>query len=104
LEIRKEVGGVLIAHVTVLLESFVYDGFHFGRQFRIHPRRRSGLTIENRIKNHSRGIAAERQCAGCHFIEHDSKGKQVASSVDLLSSDLFWRHVSQGSGDGVSAG
>src|SRR6185503_332942 len=33
---------------------------------------------------------------GCHFVDHDTEGKQIASRVEFLAAGLFRGHVCDG--------
>ena len=53
----------------------------------------TGGTIQNRIENYCRGIAAERQRPGRHLIENAAKREEVGARVQFFAARLLGRHV-----------
>ena len=49
--------------------------------------------MQDGSRNRPRSFAAERLYAGRHFVEHDAKTEEIASSVECFSPDLLRRHI-----------
>src|SRR5580700_5219358 len=83
LQVGANISSVLVAEVSVFLQTLVNDPFHFGWQVGIQPYWRNWLFFQNRIKNDSRTLTTERQNACCHLIEDDAEGKQIGARVQF---------------------
>ena len=94
LQIGAHVGGMLVTQIAVLLQRLVNDAFHLRRQIGIQPDRRRGQLFQNRIEDQRRSVAAERQRAGRHLIQHRAKGKQIGARIQFFPFGLLGRHVS----------
>jgi len=104
LEVGAEVGRVLVAKVTVFFEGFGDDAFEFSGEIGIEADSGGGCAVENAFENDARGVAAERQRAGGHFIEDGAKREKVSARVEFLAGDLLGGHVSNGAESGARAG
>src|SRR5580693_8636580 len=60
--------------------------------------------MKDGIEDYSRTVAAKGQCTGRHFVEHDSKGKKIGSSIQFLGQNLLRRHISDCSQRAARAG
>src|SRR6266496_4680663 len=40
-------------------------------------------------------FSGDRALSGCHLVQHQAERKQIASRIELLSPDLFGRHISR---------
>ena len=94
----------MVAQVAVFLHGAIDDFLELGRNFGVDPHRRHWCAFQNGVEDHPRGVASERQLPGGHLIQHCPEGKQVSSSIQILASDLFRRHVSDGAKSRTRAG
>ena len=62
---------------------------------------RNRRAIQDGVENGGRAIAAERELAGGHFIEHGAERKKIGARVEFLGTRLFGRHISDGA-DGAA--
>ena len=104
LQVGAHLGGVLVAQVAILLESFVDDLFELRRNVGIEADAERRSAIQNRVEDDCRGFAAERQRAGRHLVEHGAEGKQVGAGVEFLAARLLGRHVGDRADGGAGAG
>src|SRR5437016_13920508 len=93
LQVGTNVRGVLVSKVVIFFQTLVDNLFELGRQIGIESNCRSWITIQDRFKNDSCTFTTERNCAGCHFIEHCSKGEQISATVEFLSPYLLRGHI-----------
>src|SRR5882762_3691862 len=84
---------MLISQVAIFFEGAVDELFEFRWQVGIKPHRRHRASIQDSFENYPRSVAAKWQGARGHFVEHDSKRKQVGARIQCLPLDLLWRHV-----------
>src|SRR5580704_8269194 len=104
LQVAAHVGGVLVAKIAILLEGLGDDAFEFGWQIGIEAGGRWEGAIEDRVEDEARGIAAEGQRAGSHFVEHGAEGKEVGARIEFLAANLLWGHVGDGTERAAGAG
>ena len=93
LQVRADIGGMLIAQVAVLLDSLLDDLFQLGRNFGTQLARRSGSAIQNGVTDLRRRLALECLLPRRHFIQYQAEGEQVRPRIQLLTPHLFRRHV-----------
>ena len=72
-----------------LSPALVDDPFQFCWQIGIQANRRHGITLQNRIDDHSGALATERQGACRHLVKHSTKRKQIRANVQLFHSNLL---------------
>jgi hypothetical protein len=104
LQISPQIGGVLVAEITVFLQCLVNDVFELRRNLRIEPNRSGGSVFQNPVKDRSGSISAKGHGAGGHFVKHSAKGKQIGARIELFAHRLFWRHISHGAQRRAGAG
>ncbi len=92
-QVGLELGRGLVAHGAILLERLLEDARERRRERRVHLVDRGRLAIEDRLVDHRRGLAFERQHAGRHLVEHRAEREQVGARVGELSARLLGRHV-----------
>ena len=96
LQIRPKIGRALVAEGPILFERLRDDPFEIVGNLGIEADRCGWLAIENRVENHSRGVAGERPTTRAHFVEHDAEGEDVTPRVERLAADLLGRHIGDG--------
>src|ERR1700678_2755915 len=64
----------------------------------MHLANRNRLIIEQSLLNFRRVVTRKRTSPSGHLVEHQAKRKKVGTWIEVLSSNLFWRHVAGGSG------
>src|SRR6516165_10676596 len=84
---------MLVTKVSVLLQGLADNSFEFWGNVGIDPDRRHGHFFKNRIKDDTGTLTTEWQSTCCHFVEHDTKRKQVCPSIQILRPNLLWRHI-----------
>ena len=67
--------------------------FQLRRKVGIQPHCGNRVTIQNRVEDHRRTLAAERQRARRHLVEHRSEREQVGARIQLFRPHLLRRHV-----------
>src|SRR3982075_2164579 len=50
-------------------------------------------TLQDRVKNYARGIAAEWEQTGRHFVQHNPEREKVSSRIQFLAPHLLRRHI-----------
>src|SRR5439155_23077868 len=88
---------MLVADVTILFQSLVDDPFEFDWEVGIQAHRRYGVSFKNGVEDDSRTFPSERQCPGRHLVKYRTEGEQIRACVQFLSTDLFRRHIGNGS-------
>src|SRR5260370_2058574 len=51
------------------------------------------MLVQDFVENRAGTFAFERKESGGHFVEHDTKGKKIAASIQRFPQHLFRRHV-----------
>ena len=89
LQIGSDVSGMLIAQITILLESLVDDPFQFSGHVRIQPNYGGRRAVEDGFEDHCGTLATERQRTCRHLVHDGAEGKQIASRVQLSRARLL---------------
>src|SRR5215469_17638419 len=84
---------MLVTKVSVFLQGLADNSFEFWGNVGIEPDRGHGHFFKNGIKDDTGTPTTEWQSTCCHFVEHDTKRKQVCPSIQILRPNLLWRHV-----------
>src|SRR5690242_7272545 len=77
LELRTQIGGMLIAQVAVLFEGPADDVLQFPGDLGVQPHRLYRNLVQNGVENSSRTVSLERLESGGHFVQYDAEGKEV---------------------------
>src|ERR1035438_7998200 len=94
-QVGPDLAGVLIPQPAVFLHRLLNDLFQLGWHFGVQAARWGRRAIQDFLVQNFRGGAAECPLPSRHFVEHQTKGKQVAPGVQLFFSHLLRRHVRQ---------
>src|SRR5579864_2494202 len=94
LQIGADVRGVLVAEISILLQTLVDDLFQLRRYVRIQSECWRWRSIQNGFEDHTARVASERKHARTHLIQDRPEREQVGASIEFLSSRLFRGHVS----------
>ena len=89
LQIGAQLCRRLAAHLAIFFERLRENDFEFTGQIGIHARRRRRRTIQNRFRNHARGIAGERLAPGRHFVEHRAEAEKIRARVEFFAAHLL---------------
>ena len=89
LQIRTQVGSVLVTERAVLFERPVDDLFEPRRHLRIHARRSDRCAVQDRVVNRPRRRAGKCLAPRRHLVEHRAKGEDIRPSVEGIASHLF---------------
>src|SRR5260370_42433386 len=81
LQVRAEVGRVLVAKVTVLFEGLVDDVFEAGRQIWIQPHRRKRRLVKNGIEHGCGGFPSKGKLSGGHLVKHETEIRKIGAAV-----------------------
>src|SRR5260370_18329936 len=103
LQVRAEVGRVLVAKVTVLFEGLVDDVFEAGRQIWIQPHRRKRRLGKNGIEHGCGGFPSKGKLSGGHLVKHDTETEEISTGSQILAEGLFGGHVGNGAKRGPMA-
>src|SRR5215472_16740946 len=93
LQISPDVAGMLIAQVTVLLETLEDDLFQLGRNFWIDLAGRVRLLVEDGSEDRRAGIARECQPACGHLVKYAAETEEVSASIQFFPARLLRGHV-----------
>ena len=103
-KVAANLGCILIAQLSVLLQRLVNNSLQLRGNGAIQPHRSNGSYVQQRAEHSSRSVTFERHYSCRHFVKHNAKGEQVRARVEFLSGGLFRRHVSNRSQNGVRPG
>ena len=88
---------MLISMVAVLPQGLLDDPFELAR----HPGRqlpgRRRLVLKYRARQLHMAFALEWEFTGKKLIHHDAQTKDIAAGIHLAATDLFRRHIGNGS-------
>src|SRR6185295_349378 len=93
LEVRANLRRVLVAKAAILLQALADDLLEFRRHVGIQLRGGRGRAIQNAVEDQSRADTRKRHRTGRHFVQDDTEREQIRAGVEVLSADLFRRHV-----------
>ena len=79
LEVGFQFGAGLAADLAIFFQGFVDDFFQPWQELPDSSARGDRRPIQNRLEDHSRGIAPKRQRARAHLIKHCAEGKQIGA-------------------------
>ena len=96
LQVGSNFRSVLVAQISIFLQSLVDDVFQLRRHVRIQSERRNWRPVQDGVENHPSPLAPEWQGRRRHFVQNRTEGKQVGACIEFLPSDLLGRHVSDG--------
>ncbi len=82
---------------TVFFERPVEKVFQARWQIGIEPQRRRRCAFQDGVKDHAGRIAAKRQHARGHFVQHNAEREEVGARIQILAANLLWGHVGNGS-------
>src|SRR5436190_2080202 len=85
---------MLIAEVALFFQRAVDDALKFLWQIGIQPHWRNRRFAEDGLENHSRSVPSEWHHSGGHLIKHCAEGKYIRTAIQIFSSRLLGRHVS----------
>src|SRR5260370_9442653 len=103
-EVGAEFRRDLVADGAIFFESLVEDALKLGGDVGIQGDRSDGSVVQNVIEDDGAGSARKGLLAGKHLIEHGAEREEVASSVKLVATRLFGRHVGDGADGGAGPG
>ena len=75
------------------LQRAADDVLDVKRNRRIELRQRRRLLTEDLIEDDRQGVAAKRQGAGQHLVEHHAKGPEIDTLIDRIAAQLLGRHI-----------
>ncbi len=75
LQVGPHVGGMLVSHISILLQRLVDDVFQLGRKVWIQLERRSRTLSQKHREDYCRRIAHERLPSRCHLIQDSTERK-----------------------------
>ena len=75
LQVRAEIGGVLVAHVAVFLQRFRDDLVQARRKIGVQAQCRERIIFQNRMENHAARVSRKCLPARGHFVEHGAEGE-----------------------------
>src|SRR5260370_14221289 len=104
LQVRAEVGGVVVATVAVCFERIVDDVFEAGRQVWIQTHRRQRRLVKNGIEHGRGGFSAKGKLSGGHLVKHDTEREEISTGIQILAEGLFGGHVGNGAKRGARTG
>src|SRR6267378_7849378 len=104
LQVRAQVGGMLIAKVGVFFQGLVDDVFETGRQVWIETHRRQRRFVKNRIEHGRRRFPAKGKLSGGHLVKHDAEREEIGARIQILAESLFGGHVGNGAKRGARTG
>ena len=87
---------MLITYIAVFLDRLGDDVLEVGVQIGIETNGERGRAIQDGIEDDARGLAAKRQDAGGHFVQHNAKGKEIGALIERFATHLFRRHIGHG--------
>ncbi len=93
LQVRANIGSVLVSQLPVFLQRLVDDFFELGRNVRTQSRRRNWRAIQNCFRYHASGLAPEGQSPCQHLVKRHARRKQICtcihSSPRTCSGDMY---------------
>src|SRR5438477_4645628 len=95
-EVGAHVGDALIAEVAVFFHRLGDDEVEFGRNFRIQANHGSGVLMKNLVEDGAGALTFEGENSSGHFVQDDTKGKEVGACVEFFAEDLLWGHINHG--------
>jgi hypothetical protein len=73
LEVRANLGRVLISKLPILLQALVDDPFQFHRNVGVQPDGVYRRAVEDAIRNDCGAVATKWQCGSRHLVKHDAE-------------------------------
>ena len=95
---------MLVAQVSVFLQTLRDDLFQLGRNIGIQPYDCDRRAIHDGFADDRRAFSMEGHVAGSHFVKDRTKGKQIGAGIEVPASHLFRRHVGDGAYNCAGAG
>src|SRR4051812_9319876 len=92
LQCGLQIGGVLIAEVTVLFECLPDDPAQLVRERGIYLICWCRIAIQYRVKNHGRSVTLKWQRTRRHLIQDRPERKYVRPRIRYLTACLLGRH------------
>ena len=83
----------LVALFAVLVDSPTDDFFQPRWNFGIKVAQRRRPAAENAFNDRSTGVAGKRLSPGRHFVEQQTKRKDVGARIQVITANLFGRHI-----------
>ena len=93
-QIGPQFRGRLTPDLAIFFQRFIDHFLQLERNCWIQAHWRNRRPIQNRIEDHSRSIATERQHSRAHLIENRAEGEQIRAGIEFFSPNLFRAHVS----------